>query len=407
MASESRIRTTLGPFTLENPFILASGPPTATADQIRHAFDAGWAGAVIKTIRPDEMVITDVSPRFSAWKDRDSTLLGFENIELLSKKSVSYWLIEISKLRREFPDKLLIASIMAGADPAEWQDLALKIQSAGAHAIELNFSCPHGMPERGLGAAIGQQADLVRELTTHVKKITTIPLIVKLTPNVTDIIPIAQAAIKGGTDMISAINTIQCLIGIDLDTFFPIPSVGGYSTYGGYSGPAVKPVGLRVVSQIAQAGSTPVIGIGGISSWNDATEYILAGASAVQVCSAVMWRGYGIIRELTTGLSEYLEEKGLSGPDVIRGKALSQITSHETLNRNIRGVPFVNQDTCTKCGTCVISCRDGGYQAIRMTNKGVAIDQERCDNCSLCSLVCPSKSITMISIRMDRQGAKS
>ncbi len=387
--------TTLGSLTLENPFILASGPPTASADQIRHAFSLGWGGAVIKTITPDGMVIEDVSPRFAAWKDQDSHLLGFENIELLSKKSVSYWLDEIPKIRKEFPKKILIASIMAGMDPKEWQHLASQVAFAGVQAIELNFSCPHGMPERGLGAAIGGDADLVRTLTGYVRDAISIPLIVKLTPNVTDIVPIAQAAVEGGADMISAINTVQSLMSVDIETFEPAPSVAGYSTYGGYSGPGVKPIGLRVVSQIARSTNVPVIGIGGVSSFEDATEYILVGASAVQVCTAVMWGGAGIIREMLAGLSGYLQRKGYRSPDEIRGKALPHLTSHESLDRKNRLIPVIDVKTCKICGQCVISCRDGGYQALILTREGVILDPDRCDTCSLCSLVCPTGSIRM------------
>lgn len=397
MTSLSLLPTVLGTLKLENPFLLASGPPTADADQIRHAFSVGWAGAVIKTIRPDGMVIEDVSPRFAAWKDADSHLLGFENIELLSKKSVSYWLDQIPQIRQEFPEKILIASIMAGTDPKEWQTLAFQVSSAGAQAIELNFSCPHGMPERGLGAAIGQHADMVRDLTRAVKTATNLPVIVKLTPNVTDIIPVARAAGEGGADMISAINTVQCLMGIDIETFEPAPSVAGYSTFGGYSGPGVKPIGIRIVAQIARSTRLPVIGIGGISTWQDTVEYMLAGASAVQVCTAVMWQGAGIIREMHKGMAGYLNRKDLSGPNEIRGKALPNLVSHEELSRKVRYFPFVQQETCIRCGKCVISCRDGGYHALQLTRKGIVVDRGRCDHCSLCSLVCPSGSITMVT----------
>lgn len=198
---------------------------------------------------------------------------------------------------------------MAGMDPKEWQHLASQVAFAGVQAIELNFSCPHGMPERGLGAAIGGDADLVRTLTGYVRDAISIPLIVKLTPNVTDIVPIAQAAVEGGADMISAINTVQSLMGVDIETFEPAPSVAGYSTYGGYSGPGVKPIGLRVVSQVARSTNVPVIGIGGVSSFEDATEYLLVGASAVQVYRSHVGRSR-IIREMLAGLSGYLQRKG-------------------------------------------------------------------------------------------------
>jgi dihydropyrimidine dehydrogenase (NAD+) subunit PreA len=248
-APDISLETTAGPLHLNNPFLLASGPPTAAGEQIRHAFRLGWAGAVTKTITPKTMKISDVSPRFTSWKDEKGGLLGFENIELLSKKDLQYWVREIGEIRREYPDRVLIASIMASPDPAEWQELAGTVQDAGADAIELNVSCPHGMPEHGIGAALGQHPDLVASVTRAVRRTVKVPLIVKLTPNVTDIVPVAQAAVDNGADILAAINTVQCLMGIDLDTLEPRPSVAGAGTYGGYSGPAVKPIGLRVVSQ--------------------------------------------------------------------------------------------------------------------------------------------------------------
>ncbi|KAF1078709.1 NAD-dependent dihydropyrimidine dehydrogenase subunit PreA [Methanogenium sp. MK-MG] len=394
--TDTSLKTTVGSLSLNNPFLLASGPPTASGIQIRHAFRLGWAGAVTKTIVPDTLEIEDVSPRFAAWKGQDAGLLGFENIELLSKRNLSYWTGEIAAMKKEYPDRVLIASIMASPDPAEWQDLAGTVQDAGADAIELNVSCPHGMPEQGVGAAIGQHASLVRELTHAVRGVVRIPLIVKLTPNVTDIVPVALAAVEAGADILTAINTVQCLMGVDLDTLEPLPSVAGCSTYGGYSGPAVKPIGLRVISQIARELPVPLMGIGGISRWQDAAEYIAVGASAVQVCTAVMWNGAGIIREMTRGLSGYLAEKHLPDPGALRCRALPRIASHASLSRDTAHCACAEfPDRCTSCGRCVIACRDGGYHAISLTDRHVAIDKGRCDGCGLCSFVCPEGVIVM------------
>jgi dihydropyrimidine dehydrogenase (NAD+) subunit PreA len=395
MHSSPMLLTTLGPLTLENPFLLSSGPPTASAAQIIRAFRAGWGGAVIKTIRPDGMVIEDVSPRFAARKSPVGELLGFENIELLTKEPVSYWTDQIPRMKSEFPGKILIASIMGSPDPSDWVDLATRVEAAGADAVELNVSCPHGMPEQGVGAAIGQNPAMVYQLTSAVCGAVDLPVIVKLTPNVTDIVPVARAAQAGGAAMISAINTIQCLTGIDIASFEPLPSVGGFTTYGGYSGPAVKPVGLRVVSQIASAIDLPVIGIGGVNSWEDAVEYILAGASAVQVCTAVMWHGAGIIREMNRGLDAYLLEKGMGSPDALKGLALPKITTHQALTRNTRVGPSVDPGRCTSCGRCVIACRDGGYHALSLQNGTVVRDLSRCDGCSLCFHVCPEGAISL------------
>jgi len=390
------LETTVGPLNLKNPFLLASGPPTASGDQIRRAFRLGWAGAVAKTIVPDTMEIRDVTPRFAAWKGLDAGLLGFENIELLSKRDLAYWTREIAAIRKEFSDRVLIASIMASPDPAEWQDLARTVQDAGADAIELNVSCPHGMPERGVGAAIGQHPDLVAEVTRAVSRVARVPLIVKLTPNVTDIVPVARAAVDAGADILAAINTVQCLMGIDLETLEPLPAVAGSSTYGGYSGPAVKPIGLRIVSQIVREFPVPVIGIGGVSRWQDAAEYIAAGASAVQVCTAVMWNGAGIVRGMNEGLAGYLAGKNFTSVAELRGRALPRIGMHEALSRDERRQATVGfPERCTSCGRCVTACRDGGYQAIALAGREVQIDGAKCDGCGLCSFVCPEGVIVM------------
>lgn len=396
-APDPSLETTVGSLTLKNPFLLASGPPTASGEQIRRAFRLGWAGAVTKTIVPDAMEIRDVSPRFAAWKDGNSGLLGFENIELLSRKDESYWTGEITAIRKDYPDRVLVASIMASPDPREWQELARTVQDAGADAIELNVSCPHGMPEQGVGAAIGQHPDLVQGVTRAVRKVATVPLIVKLTPNVTDIVPVAEAAVDAGADIISAINTVQCLMGIDLETLEPRPSVAGSSAYGGYSGPAIKPVGLKMVSQIARELPVPLMGIGGISRWQDAAEYIAAGASAVQVCTAVMWEGAGIIRGMNAGLFEYLSRKRFTGVAALRGRALARIGTHAALSRDERHFAVRRfPERCRSCGRCVTACRDGGYHAISMAGREVIIETNLCDGCSLCSHICPEGVIVML-----------
>lgn len=310
---------------------------------------------------------------------------------------VSYWTGVVAATKKVYPDRVLIASITASPNLWEWQELARTVQDAGADAIELNVSCPHGMPERGVGAAIGQHPDLVRDVTHAVRKVATVPLIVKLTPNVTDIMPPARAAVDAGAEIISAINTVQCLMSIDLDTLEPRPSVAGASAYGGYSGPAIKPIGLKMVSQIARELPVPLMGIGGISRWQDAAEYIAAGASAVQVCTAVMWEGAGIIRGMNEGLSGYLSRKRFAGVTALRGLALERIGTHEALSRDgrhfaVRRFP----EGCASCGRCVTACRDGGYHAISMAGGEVAIERDRCDGCSLCFHVCPEGVIAML-----------
>ncbi|HWQ64876.1 MAG TPA: NAD-dependent dihydropyrimidine dehydrogenase subunit PreA [Methanospirillum sp.] len=393
----SILKTTLGSLTLPNPFILASGPPTASGEMIRRAFQAGWGGAVIKTIHPDGMEIQDLSPRFAAWTGTKGELLGFENVELLSKKTVSYWEKEIRSLKQDFPDNLLIASIMGDTDFTTWQDLAVRAGDAGCDAIELNVSCPHGMPEAGVGAAIGQNPDMVRDLTKMVSAVTGVPVFVKLTPNITDISKAALAAEEGGADGISAINTVQCILGVDIQTFAPLPSTGGNGTAGGYSGPAIKPIGLKMVADISRTVSLPIMGIGGISRWQDAAQYILLGASAVQICTAVMWNGYGIIRTMNKGMENYLVQNGFDSPDEIRGAVLGRMQPHHVISRTIRVEPVVSKsEVCLQCGRCVTACRDGGYDALIMTPKGLVVERARCDGCGLCLLVCSSKALTSV-----------
>jgi dihydropyrimidine dehydrogenase (NAD+) subunit PreA len=388
MTRSSVTATMLGNLPLKNPFILASAPPTASGEMIRRGFSAGWAGAVIKTIHADSLDVRDVSPRLAAWKGRGGELLGFSNIELLSKRGIPYWEKEIAAIKDEYPDNVLIASIMGDTDYAGWQELARRVQEAGCDAIELNVSCPHGMPEAGVGAAIGQDPRLVEQVTRSVVSVATVPVYVKMTPDITDITLPARAAAAGGAAGISAINSVRCLCGVDIETFGPHPSVDGISTPGGYSGPAIKPVGLERVAAIARSVPLPIMGIGGISCWEDAVEYLLLGASAVQVCTAVMWNGYGIVKEMNRGLSSYLARKKFSSPGELRGRGLAGLADHGSLSRDARIRP-VAAEMCVSCGRCVIACRDGGYGAIRMVKRKPVIDPDACDGCGLCILVCP------------------
>lgn len=380
-----------------NPFVLASAPPTAYGSMIKRAFSLGWGGAVVKTLKPDDLEIVDVTPRFSTLKSSNGENIGFENMELVTKRPLSVWLKEIGEIKAEYPDRVLIASMMADVRKESWQKLAKAAEEAGADALELNLSCPHGMPEKGIGAAIGQKPDLTKMITAWVKEVTRIPVIVKLTPNVTDIEPIAEAALAGGADGLAAINTVESMMGVDLDTLVPLPSVAGFSGYGGYSGSAVKPIGLRVVSQLAKASLLPISGIGGISSWEHAVEYLLLGASNVQVCTAVMLKGYGIIDDLLTGLENFMVRKGFSSVKELIGLSVPKIIAHTNLDRSNPLKAEVKQEWCTSCGICVTACRDAGYGAISLgSSKMLLIDQEKCDGCSLCTHVCRRKALTMV-----------
>ncbi|MFW5777058.1 MAG: NAD-dependent dihydropyrimidine dehydrogenase subunit PreA [Spirochaetota bacterium] len=379
---------------LENPFVLASAPPTADIAMIERAFSMGWAGAVTKTIKPDSMVVEDASPRFAAVK-RDGRIVGFENFELLSKNNLDYWSDGIAHVRTEYPDKLLVVSITGDDRRETWADLARWAQDAGAQALELNFSCPHGMPERGVGAAIGQNPDITEMIARWVCDEVTIPVIVKLSPNVTSVIPIAEAAIRGGADALAAINTVQSIAGVDLDRLTPYPAVQGHSSYGGYSGAAVKPIGLRITAQLAQAFDLPLSALGGVSEWRDAAEYISLGANHVQVCTAVMTSGFRIVRTMISGLKRYMSGMGFARLEDFRGAALPKLSAHGDLDKKSRAVPRIDHEACTRCGKCVTACRDGAYQALDIHSGNVEVDQVRCDGCGLCHLVCPEGAIAL------------
>lgn len=260
--------------------------------------------------------------------------------------------------------------------------------------MELNFGCPHGMCERGMGSAVGQEPKVLREITGWVKGMTALPLVVKLTPNVTDITEPGLAAVEGGAHALSLINTVNSVIGVDLDTLAPLPTVGGKGTHGGLCGPAVKPIALHMVSELLRHPRVelPVSAVGGIATWRDAAEFLLLGATNVQVCTAVMVRGFGIVEGLVRGLSEYMDGKGFASLDEMRGRALSNTVAWGDLDLNYAVVAEIDAGKCTACGACITACRDGGHQclAVPAGREGIpAVDAARCVGCNLCSIVCP------------------
>jgi dihydropyrimidine dehydrogenase (NAD+) subunit PreA len=381
---------------LESPFLLASAPPTATGDMIGRAFKAGWAGAVTKTLVMDASSILNVSPRLASLsypgpRKGPKRIYALQNIELVTDRDFSVWLKEINALRRKYPTKLIVASIMDDASkPDGWQEMAKKCEEAGAHMIELNLSCPHGMPERGMGQAIGQDSRLSWQVTLWTAQAVGIPILAKMTPNVTDVGAVAAACEKAGASGISAINTVAAIIGVDLETLVPVPSVAGYSAYGGLSGPAIKPIALKAVSTIREAVTVPISAIGGISTWADAAEFLLMGATSLQICSAVMARGLGIIDEMKKGLVRYMARKNFWSVEDMIGVAQKKMVPLMTLDTKARVTAQIEPDICLQCDLCLVSCRDSGSQAItRSKEKGYRVIERRCTGCSLCYQVCP------------------
>jgi dihydropyrimidine dehydrogenase (NAD+) subunit PreA len=384
-------------FPLKNPFILASAPPTATGAMIKRAFKAGWAGAVLKTTLMDPSGWINVTPRFGSLARREGKagpreIYAFENIELGTMRSHEAWFRDIEDIRKTCPDRLIIASIMADAsNPDEWQELARQYTSAGAHMIELNMSCPHGLTETGgMGSAIGQNAELSAEVTGWAKKATDVPIIPKMTANAADVAFVAKCCVEAGADAISAINTLAAIIGVDLERLVPIPNVAGYSAYGGLSGPAIKPVALRAVAGIAGTVDVPISGIGGITTWEHAAEFLLLGASAVQVCTAVMTHGYGIIEDLEDGLGRYMKGKGFGSVGEMVGAARKNLVPFSDLSTDYQVRARIDKTTCIGCDRCRICCRDSGSQAvIRKRDGSYEVKERLCIGCSLCQQVCP------------------
>ncbi|NBI27958.1 NAD-dependent dihydropyrimidine dehydrogenase subunit PreA [Chengkuizengella marina] len=391
-----------------NPFWLASAPPTNSGYQVQRAFEAGWGGAVWKTLGDP---ILNVSSRFAAFHYNGQRVAGFNNIELITDRPLEENLKEIYETKNLFPNHAVVVSIMVEPKQEKWHEIVKRVEDVGVDGLELNFGCPHGMAERGMGSASGQVPELLEKQTYWVKEVAQTPVIVKLTPNITDINAIAEAAAHGGADAISLINTINSLIGVDLDTWNTIPHVGGKGAHGGYCGPAVKPIALNMVAECArdERVGIPISGIGGISNWKDAAEFMLMGATGVQVCTAVMHHGFSIVEDMIDGLSNYLDRKGIASVTDIIGKSVPKYSDWGNLDLNYKVVARINKDVCINCNKCYIACEDTSHQCIEMLegsggNKYLEVREEDCVGCNLCSIVCPEEgAISMVELENEHK----
>lgn len=398
------LRINLAGIKSPNPFWLASAPPTNSGYQVQRAFEAGWGGAVWKTLGDP---IINTTSRFAAATFNGKKVAGFNNIELITDRPLEVNLKEIYETKKRFPNHAIIASLMVEPQQEKWHEIVKRVEEVGVDGLELNFGCPHGMAERGMGAASGQVPELVEKQTYWVKEVAKTPVIVKLTPNITDITVTAEAAVQGGADAVSMINTINSLMGVDLDSWNTIPNVAGKGAHGGYCGPAVKPIALNMVGECARNPliNIPISGIGGISNWQDAAEFILMGATGVQVCTAAMHHGFSIVEDMIDGLNNYLDAKGIASVMDLVGKSVSKYSNWGDLDLNYKIVARINNDVCINCNKCHISCEDTSHQCIDMLvdangKSYLKVREENCVGCNLCSIVCPvDGAIDMVEIK--------
>ncbi|BDG36335.1 dihydropyrimidine dehydrogenase subunit B [Parageobacillus caldoxylosilyticus] len=374
----------------ENPFFLSSSPVCNNAEMVAKAFDAGWGGIFYKTVGIKGM--DECSPRFDILTKESTPWAGFKNMEQISEMSMEQNIGEIRKLKKNYPNKVIGVSIM-GSNEEEWITLAKAVTEAGADILELNFSCPQ-MTSHAMGSDVGQNPELVRKYCKAVVENTHLPVVAKMTPNITRMEEPAIAAVQGGAHGISAINTIKSITNIDLDNLTGRPVVNGKSSISGYSGKAVKPIALRFIAELAKCEelkSVHLSGIGGIETWQDALEFILLGCRNVQVTTAVMQYGYRIVEDLISGISHFMDERGVNKLDDLVGLALNNIVPAEELDRSFKIIPKIDEDKCVGCGRCYVSCFDGAHQAIVWDSetRKPRILEDHCVGCHLCLNVCP------------------
>ena len=379
-----------------NPFWLASAPPTDKAYNVNRAFEAGWGGVVWKTLGEDGPPVVNVSgPRYGALHTADRRLIGFNNIELITDRPLQVNLAEIRQVKRDWPDRALVVSLMVPCEEAAWKAILPLVEDTGADGVELNFGCPHGMSERGMGSAVGQVPEYIQMVTAWCKHHSRLPVIVKLTPNITDIRHPARAAKAGGADAVSLINTINSIMGVDLERMVMSPSTGGMGSHGGYCGPAVKPIALSMVAEIARDPATrglPISGIGGVGTWRDAAEYIALGCGTVQVCTAAMVYGFKIVQDMIDGLNGFMDANGHASLASFQGRAVASVTDWQHLDLNVTEKAVIDQRLCIQCGRCHVACEDTSHQAITASKDGARwfqVKEDECVGCNLCTSVCP------------------
>ena len=379
----------------DNPFCLASSPVGNCYEMCRKAYQAGWGGVYFKSVAPASFVINEVSPRFDTLKKEGTDFVGFKNMEQTSERPFEDSMADMARLKKEFPNKVLIASIM-GPTEADWTELARRATATGADMLELNFSCPQ-MTTHAMGSDVGTNPELCEKYVAAAKRGTDLPIVAKMTPNITDMVPSAEAALRGGAAGISAINTVKSIANLDLQNLVGMPMIDGKSSVSGYSGKAVKPIALRFVNELyKRIPGVQISGIGGIETWKDAAEFILLGARNLQVCTAIMEYGYRIIDDLTSGLAYYMEERGVDHLEDLVGLASENMLPAEELDRSYKVYPAFDMDKCVGCGRCYVSCYDGAHQALAWDEekRRPVLDRERCVGCHLCALVCPAHAIS-------------
>jgi dihydropyrimidine dehydrogenase (NAD+) subunit PreA len=413
-----------------NPFWLASAPPTNSGAQIHRAFEAGWGGAVWKTIGAP---VLNVSNRYGAWHYGNQKMLAINNVELISDRPIEVNLREIAEVKRAWPDRAVIVSAMVESKPEAWHDIIKRIQDTGADGIELNYGCPHGMSERGMGSAVGQVPEYCEQITSWVMDVAKIPVIVKLTPNISDIVMPARAAVAARANALSLINTLNSIIGVDLDTLEITPNIGGRGGHGGYAGPAVKPIALNMLAalgrdSIVHGSGLPISGMGGITTWRDAAEFLLLGASSLQVCTAVMHYGFRIVEDLCDGLSNWMDEKGFDSVSNVIARSLSWISDFKDFDLSFKAVARIDERKCIRCDLCYVACNDTAHQCIDLfdaqgkivppgaydvrsngkndavgTRPRVVVREDDCVGCRLCYNVCPVENcIQMVELPPDQ-----